>query len=523
MSFPQESPAPPSPNRDLTGRVLGDYQLLRRLGRGAMADVYLAEQRSLSRKVAIKVLKVELAGDEMYIRRFRNEAQAAAALVCAQIVQIHEVGYLDGVHYIVQEYVDGQNLSELLASRGPVTTRQAIDIMRQATLALHRAARQGIIHRDIKPENIMISRQGEVKVADFGLARIVQEGQAVELTQVGITLGTPLYMSPEQVEGHSLDPRSDLYSLGVTCYHMLAGQPPFRGDTPLSVAVQHLKKDPEALDTLRPELPRQLTQLVHRLLAKSPADRPHDAAEVLTTLRQLDHDPQAADWWREVDLPSLRSPAPESTASLAALSQAMQAQPARRSQAARLAWLLLLVAAGVVGAALAWAARPHDLLADADPTRTHVPRRPTVHAQWYWASRDGSEAAWLSIPQYFPEPENDYYVARAQQRLALLYLRQDRLNEAERIFQDFSIREDNQAEFKAFGWAGLCVVASLQGQPALSQRIAEKLHDRPDDLRDEEMRRILSRVLPANRKALAQQHADEFETWLTEKFPDEES
>ena len=175
----------------------------------------------------------------------------------ANIVQIHEVGCVEGVHYIAQEYVQGQNLREYLARDGLPDLQLAVKVMCPVAAALHKAAEQGIVHRDIKPENIMLAKSGEVKVADFGLARRTQE-DALNLTQVGQTMGTPLYMSPEQVEGKPLDPRSDIYSLGVTCYHMLAGSPPFRGETALSVAVQHLKSQPERLENLRPDLPPEL-------------------------------------------------------------------------------------------------------------------------------------------------------------------------------------------------------------------------------------------------------------------------
>src|SRR5436853_6183095 len=194
---------------DLSGRQLGDYRLLRRLGRGAMADVYLAEQGSLRRQVAFKALKRELAADSTYVRRFHNEAQAAAALVQANIVQIYEVGCIEDFHYIAQEYVEGQNLSQYIGRHGTPDVKLALAVMRQVTAALCKSAERGIVHRDIKPENIMLARSGEVKVADFGLARIGRGEESVKLTQVGITMGTPLYMSPEQVEGRSLAPRGD--------------------------------------------------------------------------------------------------------------------------------------------------------------------------------------------------------------------------------------------------------------------------------------------------------------------------
>ncbi len=175
----------------------------------------------------------------------------------------------------------------MAARNGPPDLRTALLIMRQAAAALAKAAEQGIVHRDIKPENIMVTRSGEVKVADFGLARLIGEGKALELTEVGITLGTPLYMSPEQVEGRSLDHRSDIYSLGVTCYQMLAGEAPFTGDTALAVALQHLKKQPEPLENVRRDLPAGLCRLVHRMLAKSPEGRFQSARDLLRELRKI--------------------------------------------------------------------------------------------------------------------------------------------------------------------------------------------------------------------------------------------
>ena len=190
-------PSPESPIPfDLTGRRLGDYEIFRRLGRGGMADVYLAKQDSLNRNVALKVLKPELAKDESYIARFRNEAQAAAKLVQSNIVQIYDVGDCEGYYFIVQEYVQGRNLRQYLARHGAVEPVMAINVLRQCTMALREAGDLQVIHRDIKPENIMLSTKGEVKITDFGLARINYQATSKALTQIGITMGTPLYMSP---------------------------------------------------------------------------------------------------------------------------------------------------------------------------------------------------------------------------------------------------------------------------------------------------------------------------------------
>ncbi|MGE3244674.1 MAG: serine/threonine-protein kinase, partial [Pirellulales bacterium] len=273
---------------ELVGKTLKDYYVLRRLGQGAMAEVFLAQQLSLARQVALKVLNADLARDPAYVERFQHEARAAASLVHAGIVQIYEVGAADAgdgvtIHYIAQEYVPGRNLGEVIRARKRLEPALVLDVLRQVAAALVKSSSEGIVHRDIKPENIMLARSGEVKVADFGLAR-VQGGAGVNLTQIGVTMGTPLYMSPEQIEGRDLDSRSDIYSLGVTAYHMLAGTPPFTGETPLAVAMQHLNQRPEPIESKQPELPSALGAVVGKMLEKKPADRFDDPA---TMLREL--------------------------------------------------------------------------------------------------------------------------------------------------------------------------------------------------------------------------------------------
>src|SRR5215207_10138842 len=251
-----DTPAPsePSTSADLTGRTLGEFQLIRRIGQGAMGQVYLARQISLKRQVAVKILKAELAANETSLRRFQQEAEAVARINHANIVQIYFIGHADGLHYMALEYVEGKNLRDFLSRKGPPDFPVALNIMRQVAMALQRASELGFVHRDIKPENILLTRKGEVKVADFGLSRVLEgERPALHLTQSGVTMGTPLYMSPEQVEGKSVDPRTDIYSFGVTCYHMLAGHPPFRGSTAFEVALAHVQKAPEPLSRVRPD------------------------------------------------------------------------------------------------------------------------------------------------------------------------------------------------------------------------------------------------------------------------------
>jgi serine/threonine protein kinase len=273
---------------DLSGRQLGGYRLLRRLGSGAMADVYLADQQSLGRQVAVKVLRQETTRHPHAVERFAQEARAAASLVHGNIVQIHEVACINGVHFLAEEYVAGPSLKEWLWQRGPLDAAQGLSVLAQVGSALAKSDRQGIVHRDIKPENLLVTPAGEVKVADFGLARVLAENGGLELTQDGTALGTPLYMSPEQAQGLAVDIRSDLYSLGATVYHLLAGRPPFVGSTPLAVAMAHVKDAPVPIGALRPELPSGLGFIVDRLIAKLPDDRHRDPTDLLRAVEAVE-------------------------------------------------------------------------------------------------------------------------------------------------------------------------------------------------------------------------------------------
>ena len=280
-------PDPAAAHHDnLSGRSLGGYRLLRRLGRGAMGDVYLAEQQSLGRQVAVKVLRGDRALHPGAVERFSQEARAAAALVHGNIVQIHEVACVDGVHFLAEEYVAGPSLKAWLLARGPLDAIQAISVLSQVGSALVKSAQAGIVHRDIKPENLLVTPAGEVKVADFGLARVLEDD--LELTQQGMALGTPLYMSPEQAAGRPVDVRSDLYSLGASVYHLLAGQPPFTGSTSLAVALAHQREQPMPLAAFRPELPAGLGRIVEQLLAKRPEERCESPTDVLQAVEAVE-------------------------------------------------------------------------------------------------------------------------------------------------------------------------------------------------------------------------------------------
>jgi len=252
-----------------------------------MADVYLAEQQSLGRQVAVKVLRPATLRHAAAVERFMQEARAAAALVHGNIVQIHEVAYVEGIHFLAEEYVAGPSLKAWLSARGALDAPQALSVLAQVGSALAKSAQAGIVHRDIKPENLLVTPSGEVKVADFGLARMLEDD--LELTQEGMTLGTPLYMSPEQAAGQPVDSRSDLYSLGATVYHLLAGVPPFTGSTSLAVAMAHQREPLMPLAAHRPELPAGLGRIIEQLLEKKPADRCDSPADLLQAVEAVEH------------------------------------------------------------------------------------------------------------------------------------------------------------------------------------------------------------------------------------------
>jgi serine/threonine protein kinase len=276
---------------DLSNLRIGEFLLLRRLGSGGMADVYLAEQTSLHRNVAVKVLKSEVirGDDDVLLKRFEQEARAAGGLSHANLVQIITTGREGKISYIVQEYVAGLNLSQWIKKHGTPDYGTGLKWMQQVAAALNAAAEAGIVHRDVKPENVMVTRGGVAKVTDFGLAQLNQPtSPKMNLTQIGTTMGTPWYMSPEQIQGEKLDHRSDQYSFGVTCYHMFSGQPPFPGKNAMAVAVQHLKEEPLPLSSFRGDLPKELCDIIHRMLAKKPADRFQSGAELEAALKRLD-------------------------------------------------------------------------------------------------------------------------------------------------------------------------------------------------------------------------------------------
>jgi serine/threonine-protein kinase len=458
----------PQDEPDLAGRVIGDYLILRRLGQGGMAIVYLAEQTSLKRQVAFKVLKHHLAVDPLYRKRFENEAQAAASLVHANIVQIYDVNCVDGVNYIAQEYVPGRNLKQIIDRSGPLNAKLAAVILRQVAAALHLAGEQHIIHRDIKPENILLTPRGDVKVADFGLARIYSpNADSPSLTQDGVALGTPLYMSPEQVEGGNVDPRSDIYSLGVTAYHMLVGHPPFQGETPYSVAAQHLQKAPERLETVCPDAPEGLCRVIHKMLAKKMEERFQHAVDLLREIRSLQLDDGDLDEdWTTPEMFALADTRFEATQQLQTVMGA-EAKQRRLGRRRLIIVAVMLIGAFAIGAAIAIRLRPRDLLARGTRLGAQIERRNDSREQYLHAVLSPSgkrQAALEAIRQFFPPDESDtnrYFWSLAEQRLAELHVDDEDYDAAQKYY--LSLSKNAEVEFRAYGLTGLANEAARGG------------------------------------------------------------
>ena len=475
MTKPDRSTPGGGGSQDLSGRTLGDYHVIRRLGRGGMAEVYLAEQRSLDRKVALKVLHGRFADDKTYIQRFQHEAQAAAKLEHNNIVRIYEVGYRDGVHFIAQEYVPGQNLRQVLNRKGPIELRLAVHVLRQVASALHKAASTGIVHRDIKPENIMVTAAGEVKVADFGLARVSSQNAALNLTQEGVTLGTPLYMSPEQVEGRTVDPRSDLYSLGATAFHILVGRPPFEGESALAIAVQHLRNPPPNLSDLRPDLPTALCEIVTRLMAKKPEDRFAQPSDLFRALRPLIPAAETGDDeflpdGALSDLVALSGIRSDLTQRLETLMKTETVQTVRRPTRKRI--VLALGAAGslmiVAGLAAAWLTRPPSRLSAAQPASERIEKRDNVRTQFLLAMQLGTSDGYEAVVKYFPPEEsaiNRYYANRVRQQLGELAFSREDWPLANAYYDELiHATGDGEEQFVASGLIGQANVHTVRGE-----------------------------------------------------------
>jgi serine/threonine-protein kinase len=268
--------------------ILNDrYEMQQRIGRGGMADVYLARDILLDRLVAIKVLFPEYATDPAFVERFRREAQSAANLNHPNIVSVYDWGRSNSTYFMAMEYVPGRTLAEALHDVGQITAMKAAEVGIEVAAALSFAHRGNVVHRDIKPGNILIGSNGQLKVADFGIARALGSAADSNLTQVGAVMGTAAYLSPEQAQGGQPDPRSDLYSLGIVLYEMVGGRVPFSGDNPVSIAYKQVHEAPQPLNQLASDVPRAFEAIVARLLAKDPDLRYATAEAVRDDLRRF--------------------------------------------------------------------------------------------------------------------------------------------------------------------------------------------------------------------------------------------
>jgi serine/threonine-protein kinase len=509
-----------------------------------MAEVYLAEQTTLKRNVAIKVLNPERVTDGSYLKRFQTEAMAAGSLSHPNIIQVLMIGEQDGIQYIAQEYVPGMNLREFVARKGPPELAIALRIMKQAAAALQAAHAAGIVHRDIKPENLMITRRGDVKVADFGLAQLTQAGERLNLTQDGVTMGTPLYMSPEQVNGSKVDLRTDIYSLGVTSYHMLSGAPPFRGETAVNIAIQHLKEKPEPLEKIRGDLPPLLCRIVHKMLAKEPERRQQSAQALLKDLKRVMADADAqGEQSSEHQLSKATVAADPRQNMVVRMLHAVWHAPDWPT--VRQVWTLLLLGLAVAGtsAGIGWATRPLDPFLAKLPESSGVPKKESAASQYLYAmNQKDSIDAWQAVVEYSSNPADRMFRHYAKQHLGTLYLAKGRYDEAQAIFDEFAGFGESEPQFRAFGIAGRAILSNLNKQyqrsqqeldrlrsPATSNALAagdgegrgssERESARPPpllfDLLDDKMRHAASDVMHRNIEQLNQKMSQEWDEIFT--------
>ena len=257
------------------------YEIVKNIGEGGMANVYLANDTILDRKVAIKVLRGDLSNDEKFIRRFQREALSVSNLSHPNIVEVYDVGEEDGSHYIVMEYIDGKTLKQLLKKRDTLTLSEVIDIMTQLTDGISHAHESYIIHRDIKPQNIMIEDDGRIKITDFGIAMALN---ATQLTQTNSVMGSVHYLAPEQASGKSATIKSDIYSMGILMYELITGNVPFKGDNAVEIALKHMKDKIPSVRKLDPSIPQSVENILLKATAKNPRNRYDNAKEMYEDL-----------------------------------------------------------------------------------------------------------------------------------------------------------------------------------------------------------------------------------------------
>ena len=268
------------------------YEVIEELGKGGMGRVYKAFDKKIKEKVALKLLRPEISSDEETVERFSNELKYARKIIHKNVCRMFDLGEEEGTHYITMEYVSGEDLKRMIRMMGRLSPGQAVSITRQVCEGLAEAHKLGVVHRDLKPQNIMIDREGNARIMDFGIARSLK---AKGITDGGIIIGTPEYMSPEQVDGKDTDQRADIYALGVILFEMLTGKVPFEGDTPLSIAVKHKTEAPQDPRTLNAQVPLDLSQLILKCLEKDKKNRPQSAEEVLSQLSKIEQEVPATE------------------------------------------------------------------------------------------------------------------------------------------------------------------------------------------------------------------------------------
>ncbi|RJO77287.1 Stk1 family PASTA domain-containing Ser/Thr kinase [Nocardia panacis] len=331
------------------------YELGEIIGFGGMSEVHRARDLRLSRDVAIKVLRADLARDPTFYLRFKREAQNAAALNHPAIVAVYDTGEaeVDGgpLPYIVMEYVDGETLRDIVRGKGPLPPRRAMEVVADVCAALDFSHKAGIVHRDMKPANIMINRAGAVKVMDFGIARAIHDSSS-PMTQTAAVIGTAQYLSPEQARGETVDARSDVYSVGCVLFEILTGEPPFTGDSPIAVAYQHVREDPRLPSHVHPGVPRELDSVVLKAMAKNPVNRYQSAAEMRADLIRVlgGQKPSAPMVMTEEDRTSIlgaEGPPPRSFRTVDRNDDTAEQEPAEPSGPRRTLYLAIAAAAAV--------------------------------------------------------------------------------------------------------------------------------------------------------------------------------
>jgi serine/threonine protein kinase len=465
----QKDSSTASAGPDLSGSMLGDYKIVRRLGQGGMGQVYLAEQVSLKRKVALKLLKPELAANSVALARFKAEAEAAAKATHANIVQVYAIHEISGSHVMALEYIEGRNLGEVLQKKGTLELLLGLSVMRQVAMALQRASELGITHRDIKPENILITRKGEVKVADFGLSRIFNDDaeRAQQLTQTGMTMGTPLYMSPEQVEGKkTIDHRSDIYSFGVTCYHIFAGHPPFKGATAFEVAVAHVQQQPRPLAEIRPDLPADLCLIIHKMMAKAPEERYQAGRDIVRDIAKLRDALVGASQNALQQTQAIKTGADPKASGAATLTM-----PARQPSPWPRRLLIAAIPLALVGGfAVSWLSNQAPAQAVAPvPVADTSPSEPIAKQ----TSKEKEKKLLAILEDLNAKPAEPIKVMAGLNysiELGLLYLNDPtRLDDADRFFSELK-KKPNPA-YKSLGRLGSAIVFAFQDKPAPSNKM----------------------------------------------------